>query len=178
MRLDPAGVRYIPPVFDFRLVGGGLRFVGKQNNIQLTETALVCEGRLLKVTLLGLEVYFREALSEWSSVTIPFSRIDDARQVRWPWPRIVAAVCVVLCIPTLWGPFLALYLVWRLRGHYRVRFRDRTGTTRTLRFRIKDRAAREAFDRRLSAFRAAAKKRTSASFTRLRSLISPHRASI
>lgn len=156
MRLDPRLVRYVPPMLQVRTGRGVLRFVGRQSNVQLTETALVCEGALLKVGLLGLEVYFRGAVSEWSAVTIPYSRIDDARQVSWPWPRIVALVCVVLCIPTLWGPFIALYLVWRLRGHYRVRFRDKAGVGRAVRFRIRDKTLRAEFDRKLQAYRRAA----------------------
>lgn len=156
MRIDPKFVRYVPPLLQVRTDRGALRFVGRQSNVQLTETALVCEGALLKVGLLGLEVYFRGAMSEWSAVTIPFSRIDEARQVNWPTPRIIAALCVVLCIPTLYGPFIALYLVWRLRGHYRVQYRDKAGVERAVRFRIRDKKIRAEFDRKLQVYRRAA----------------------
>ena len=98
MRLDPRKVRFVAPMFHVGVFGGAVRFVGRENTVHLQETALVAEGNLLKVGLLGLEILFRRALAEWSAVTVPYSRITAARYVRFPLLRVIALVVLALCL--------------------------------------------------------------------------------
>ncbi len=169
MRLDPAKVRFVAAGLELGLSSqAGLRLVGKENNVQLLETALVVEGNLLKVGLLGLERLFRAALAEWTTVTVPYSRVERARLVRWPTFRVFGAT--LLAVPPLVVPFdlangvllatflvpLGLVLVWRSKPQYEVRFRTRDGRRRKFRFRIADRRLARAFDARLKRYLAAA----------------------
>src|SRR5215204_507603 len=98
MRLDPRKVRFVAPLFHVGMFGGAVRFVGKENTVHLQETALVAEGNLLKVGLLGLELLFRRALAEWSTITVPYSRITAVRYVRFPALRVVALVVLAACL--------------------------------------------------------------------------------
>lgn len=174
MRLDPKLVRYVTPFV--RLTGRSPRFVGRENNVQLTETALVFEGDILKLSLLGFEILFRRALSEWSAVTVPYSRIDKARYSNWSVARIIAAVVLVLYVLLSVALFLtepyhqavtlliiyavptviAGYVLIRARGRYTVRYRGKDGRRRAILFRIKSKAVAREFDRRLQQYRAAA----------------------
>lgn len=177
MRLDPTKVRFVAAGFELGLSSqAGLRLVGKENNIQLLETALVVEGTLLKVGLLGLERLFRAALAEWTTVTAPYSRIERARLVRWPIFRLFGLTLLLLAgglaaAGVYFGPgageqafvvstiLLALSgtaLVWRSQRQYEVRFRAKDGRRRKFRFRIADRRLARAFDARLKRYLAAA----------------------
>lgn len=177
MRLDPAKVRFVASGIEIGLTGqAGLRLVGKENNIQLLETALVVEGGLLKVGLLGLERLFRAALSEWTTVTVPYARIEKARLIRWPATRqfgalLVPLVVFLLTASTLGGKgppdlvavfllaplgLLGAALVWRVKPQYQVRFRTKDGRRRKFRFRIADRRLARQFDDRLKLYRTAA----------------------
>lgn len=174
MRLNPKQVRFVSPVLPRGADRGGLRFVGKESNIQLVETALVVEGNLLKVSLLGLEVLFRRVMSEWSAVTIPYSRITHARQRNWPVLRLLALLLMLLSVTVCVGwvvfdfhritmgivvwlvlAFLGGYVTARLPGRYVIRFRDKAGRLRGVKFRIKSKQVRREFDRRLQEYRAA-----------------------
>jgi hypothetical protein len=175
MRLDPRKVRFVAPFFHVGMFGGAVRFVGRENTVHLQETALVAEGNLLKVGLLGLELLFRRALAEWSAVTVPYSRITAVRYVRFPPLRLIAlavlAVCVVVpAVVALFNPIgglavalgalgpalLAVYVAVRVSARYVIRFRARDGRSTKLMFRITSARLRAEFDRRLRENREAA----------------------
>jgi hypothetical protein len=95
MKLDSRQFRFSVPFATFsarRLVKLG----GKRGSLHLQETALVAEGELLRFTfIIGLEWLFRRALSEWTMVTVPYSRIQAVR-ISKLWPlRILSALFVV-----------------------------------------------------------------------------------
>jgi hypothetical protein len=52
-----------------------LRFLPRGNSLQVQETGLVIEGYLQKLSLPIVDMFFRSVLSEWTTVTVPFSRI-------------------------------------------------------------------------------------------------------
>ena len=69
-------------------------FLRRGNTIQLLDTAMVLEGYVQRFSLPILDVFFRRALSEWTTVTIPYSRIVDyrfrsKRLARWLWTLAV-----------------------------------------------------------------------------------------
>jgi hypothetical protein len=179
VRLDPAKVRFVAAGIEVGLTSqAGLRLVGKENNIQLLETALVVEGGLLKVGLLGLERLFRAALTEWTTVTVPYARIDKARLIRWPLLRLVGGFLLLVVVGlvgvgAIYGggqgeaAFLTFavgltagggVLLWWAKPQYEVRFRAKDGRRRKLRFRIADRRLARQFDDRLRLYRTAAAK--------------------
>jgi hypothetical protein len=175
MRLDPKKVRFVPQLFHLGLSEGALRFVGKENTVHLQETALVVEGNLLKVGLLGLEVFFRRALAEWSAITIPYARITKTRFVRFPAMRIIALTVLAACfllpaigfmvnpviglteaIVAVIPALLALYVALRVPARYVIQFRSRNGRRTKLMFRITSTPLRKDFARRLGEYREAA----------------------
>ena len=175
MRLDPRKVRFVAPLFHVGVFGGAIRFVGRENTVHLQETALVAEGNLLKVGLLGLELLFRRALAEWSTVTVPYSRITAVRYVRFPALRLVALAVLAVClavpavafvaeptaglamaIVTLVPALAAVYVAVRVAARYVIRFRARDGRSTKFMFRITTAKLRAEFDRRLRENRAAA----------------------
>jgi hypothetical protein len=182
MRLDPKKVRFVLPTLHLGLSSSALRFVGHENTVQLSETALVVEGNLLKVGLLGIEVLFRRALAEWSSVTIPYSRITRARYVRVPFLRAIAIVLLLLSfagaalamaefpeLGLLLGVGLGLlngFLVIRIPARYVITFRGADGRPVVFMFRITSRKLRREFDRKLEEYRAAARRFESAGVRR------------
>jgi hypothetical protein len=179
MRLDPKKVRFVLPTLHLGLRANALRFVGRENTVQLSETALVVEGNLLKVGLLGIELLFRRALAEWSSVTIPYSRVTRARLVRFPLLRLMAlllfcvcGVCTLLATAgalhgtdpnaPIWAVvFLVLslgsgYVVARIPPRFVITFRSRDGRRTVLMFQVTSRPLRREFDRKLAEYREAA----------------------
>lgn len=152
-----------------------LNFSGKKNSLQLQETALVVEGALLKVHFLGMERFFRQALSERTTVTIPYNRIEVAK-ARTPW--VLRAIilllpfvlgCAGMCFPSegdsvaaFFGAIvlgvIALPLLLLLRTKYRISYRAKDGRRWGLYLRIKGRALRREFDAALQKQRTAAKK--------------------
>ena len=175
MRLDPRKVRFVAPMFHVGVFGGAVRFVGRENTVHLQETALVAEGNLLKVGLLGLEILFRRALAEWSAVTVPYSRITAAPYVRFPLLRVIALVVLALCfaippgiavfdwpaglalgIAAIVPALLAVYVAARVSARYVIRFRARDGRKTKLMFRITSAKLRTEFNRRLRENRDAA----------------------
>jgi hypothetical protein len=173
MKLDARQFRFSVPFATFsarRLVKLG----GKRGSLHLQETALVAEGELLRFTfIIGLEWLFRRALSEWTMVTVPYSRIQTVR-ISKLWPlRILSALFVVAWIALtayLWtsdfappvmvfgfaGTLLLAYVNLRVRKSIHVEFwrRDRR---RRLVFQIPRRALRESFLKTLRDHREAAR---------------------
>jgi hypothetical protein len=155
---------------------------GKQNSVQLLETALVVEGYLLKVRLLGLETLFVQSLSEWTTVTVPYSRIGNARYSSF-WPLrlgLLAAPFVFLALAIgmesyfgeksravswLAAPLAALggislffgpALAWLIKPRYRVEYRAKDGKRTVFAFRIRSKKLRKEFDATLQRNRASA----------------------
>src|SRR5262249_2821755 len=97
MKLEARHVRFLNvlPWFTRRRV----RFVGGANTLQLLETALVVEGYRQRLFLPVADLLLRQALSEWTTVTVPYSRI-----VRHRYNRKILMRLLVLAV--LWGPLL------------------------------------------------------------------------
>jgi hypothetical protein len=175
MRLDPKKVRFVTPFTALGLFGDAVRFVRGPKTVQLQETALVVEGNVLKVGLIGLEVLFRAALAEWSSVTIPYARITRVKFSRLPLLRALAlgvlplwALAVVVAgfggfatavevflyglIPTL----PALYVFARVSPRFVLDFRAKSGRRKRLLFHVTDKKLRAAFGAKLAEYREAA----------------------
>ncbi len=83
-----AGKELVFRLPQMRRSGRWLRFLRRGNTIQLLETAVVVEGYQQRFTMPVIDAFFRRALSEWTTVTIPYSRILDYRYrsrrvIRW-----------------------------------------------------------------------------------------------
>src|SRR5262245_52597348 len=92
MKIAAKHVRFVPvmPWFARRR----LRLIGRANTIQLLETALVIEGLEQTIGLFLIDLLFRGALSEWTTVTVPYSRIVRFKYSRQWLARIVFGVLV------------------------------------------------------------------------------------
>ena len=104
MKIEPRHLRFFsmwPHVWWRRL-----RFLPRGNSLQIQETGLVVQGHLQKLGMPLLDLFFRALVSEWSTVTVPYSRILFLRPRRF----IVARVLLTLlaCLPLLlyFGPWL------------------------------------------------------------------------
>ena len=67
-------------------------FVGKRNTLQLLETALVIEGYLMRLFFPLVDAFFRRPLSEWSTITVPYSRILRFKHAPMIIPRVIVTV--------------------------------------------------------------------------------------
>jgi hypothetical protein len=178
MKLEGKHVRFLTPSFVW--FTRKLQFVGNRNTMQLLETALVLEGYLMRFFFPVLDRFFRQPLSEWTTVTVPYSRI-----VRFEYaPRRVAHW---LLTAVLWLPFafiavaflshqeqqldwaeMAYYLglpalvllllnllcnYWLLAPRNHLWFRRADGRRVLLVFRIPSRKRRVAFEEQLRAYR-------------------------
>jgi hypothetical protein len=85
MRLENRQVRFIVPFLSLR-PRQIVKLGGRRGSLHLQETALVVEGELLCFSfILGLEWLFRRALSQWTTLTIPYSRIERVHVTSlWP----------------------------------------------------------------------------------------------
>ncbi len=81
MKFGPKGMRFVSPVMN--LLGKCLTFVGRQNSLQLEETALVIDGDAQRFFLPFFEWFVRGALAKRTLVTVPYSRIVFARRRRY-----------------------------------------------------------------------------------------------
>ena len=161
MKLDSRQFRFTVPFATFsarRLVKLG----GKRGSLHLQETALVAEGELLRFTfIIGLEWLFRRALSEWTMVTVPYSRIQAVRISKlWPLRRSLRTPCRWLDRPHrllveqrrrapimvlgFAGTLLLAYVNLRVRKSIHVEY-WRKDRRRRLVFQIPRRALRESF---------------------------------
>jgi hypothetical protein len=180
VKLDPRSVKLLSPFWP-AVVRRPLRFSGKRNSVNLQETALVVEGELLRFYLLGIERFVAGAISEWTTVTIPYSRILRVKCSRWSFPvGLFLAIGLALVgwveyealsaaaktpDATTWAvaaaPLLAVggfgFLTWRLiRPVHTVVFRSKDGVRVLFQFRIGSREARRGFDATLARYQAAA----------------------
>jgi hypothetical protein len=183
MKLGPKQVRFVRPFWP-ALFGRTLRFAGRRNTIHLQETALVVEGEIFRFHYLGLERLFARALSEWTMVTIPYSRIASAKYRRHLALRVgivvIGAALATLGMQTPWTPraewttwdavadalilvpvvVLAGLIWWLIRASYLLVFRSKDGARIRLGFRIRSKAQRLAFDTALQAYREASRAHT------------------
>jgi len=180
VKLGPKQVRFVRPFWP-ALFGRTLRFAGRRNTIHLQETALVVEGEILRFHYLGLERLFARALSEWTMVTIPYSRIESAQYRKHVALRmvivVIAAVLAILAMRLPWTPradwtaldaiadalllvpvvVLAGLIWWMIRASYLLVFRSKEGRRIRLSFRVRSRAQRLAFDTALQSYREASR---------------------
>lgn len=162
-----------------------LRFVGNENTIQLLETALVIEGYRKTVGYPLIDILFQWALSEWTTVTVPYSRIVKCRYSRRWLMRAIFFLCLQLPVLALFGvsivwmllsgyhedlavaltlmtlsAVLFLVFLWlMIRGipaRYNLQFRFPGRKLGATNFRIKNRALGQAFEEKLAANRMAA----------------------
>jgi hypothetical protein len=103
MKLDAKDVKFVGiiPWVDRR----SMRFVGRGNSIQLLETALVIEGNQKTIGLIVVDLLFQQALSEWTTVTIPYSRVEGLQFKRLWLQKLLFLTPFFLC---LWLPCLAV----------------------------------------------------------------------
>jgi hypothetical protein len=176
MKLEAKQVRMLIPFLpSFRV--DRLWFVGNRNTLQLLETALVIEGYRMRFFFPLLDHFFRQPLSEWTTLTVPYSRILRFQYA----PRILLRVLVtaLLCLPIglslfelafadpKWDPasgaFLAplvvLILVLTLYCNFRMFasrnylwYRQSNGRRAVLVFRIRSRKMQQAFEQQLQSY--------------------------
>jgi hypothetical protein len=183
MKLGPKQVRFVRPFWP-TLFGRTLRFAGRRNTIHLQETALVVEGEILRFHYLGLERLIGRALSEWTMVTIPYSRIESVQYRKQIVLRIaivvIAAALAILGMRLPWTPraewaamdavadglllipvvVLAGLIWWLIRASYLLVFRSKDGTRIRLCFRVRSKAQRLAFDAAVRSYREASRAHT------------------
>jgi hypothetical protein len=144
-----------------------VRFVGKDGTVQLLETALVFEGHAQRLGMPVLDLLFRMALSEWTTVTIPYSRILAHRHDRLlVWRALVWVLLLLSGVPVLAGAqhniqaaslglllftlpalMIFLYCEWKmLAPRTRVLFQRPDGTRVLVIFRILSRKQRQVFE--------------------------------
>jgi hypothetical protein len=117
MKLLARQIRFFIPSFTFTRVRP--QFVGNRNTLQLLETALVIEGYRMRFHFVFLDRFFRQPLSEWTTVTVPYSRILRFRHSS----RLLLRVLVTGVVWFPVGLLLALGLLapqtdWAEVGYY------------------------------------------------------------
>ena len=175
MKLDARQVRFLPsflPTWRTRT----LRLGGRGGSLHVQEPALVLEGELLRFRLIfGIEWLFRRALSEWTTVTVPYARIIRVRRTR-AW---LVRILLILALIVTWGGMVLLiwlnpsmgmllglpvalmtvlfgYILLRVRSTVTVVYRPKSGRRTQVLVWVRRRALRQAFLAALSAHRAAA----------------------
>lgn len=178
MKLEAKQVYFLP--VGWWITRRELRFVGKMNTIQLLETALVIEGQRKTISYPIIDFLFQQALSEWTTVTVPYSRIIKCRYSRRLVTRsifllVVALMATLMIFGSIQASFslfetllmtipflvalvcLSFYTWFRiLPARYNLLYRRADGKRALTRFRVKTRVLRQAFDERLNANRQAA----------------------
>jgi hypothetical protein len=173
MRLDQRQVRFVVPFWPSLALK--VRLGGQRGSLNLQETALVVEGELIRFSFFGIEWLFRRALSEWTTVTVPYSRIVAVRHVRLWLLRIGSALLTALVwalavwlfrTDPLTGSMvgslgvvetvLVGYINLRVRSYHRVTYRGKDGRRRLLTFAVRAKRLRKPFLDILAAHRAAA----------------------
>jgi hypothetical protein len=181
MKLTARQVRFIFPFWS-GLSRRRLRFGGKRNTIHLQETALVVEGEVFRFHYLGLERFFYRVFTEWTTVTMPYSRITAVRcRRKLVLPLLVlssfALVALIVIAGALWSPRpdagekaagflvvagavsagLAAWSRWGFAPTHTVTFRARDGKLTRFVFRIRSTGVRKEFDAVLAKYRDAAR---------------------
>jgi hypothetical protein len=164
------------------------RFVGNRNTLQLLETALVIEGYRMRFFFPLLDSFFRQALSEWTTITVPYSRIVRFKHstrlllrivvtsVSWfpfglllvlvflaagqeGWAKISAGASYVFGVFAVLALLLTVYCQFRLAPRNYLWYREADGRPTLLVFRIRSRPLQQAFERQLEGYRQAARER-------------------
>lgn len=180
MRLDARQVRFTTsflPTWRTRT----LRLGGRRGSVYLQEPALVIEGELLRFHLFGIEWLFRRALSEWTTVTVPYSRIIAVRSTRawlirivmvlalfgtWTgagflfWLAPTADTFTIIAVSVL--TVLLGYVAVRVRPMVAVVYRTKAGRRTQLTIWVRKPATRWAFLDTLEGHRAAAARHVAA----------------
>jgi len=184
MKIEGKNIRFLPP--SSFLGRNGLYFVGRANSIQLLDTALVIEGDQKVIGLFVVDLFFRQALSEWTTVTIPYSRIVKCQYSRQllkmlafflliflPILAIIAlslageggfsaqewialVIVAVFMLIPIGLLFLVFYFVFDIGPRTTLIYRRPDGRSIRIAFRIRPSALREKFLARLEANRKAA----------------------
>jgi hypothetical protein len=168
----------VPPWFSRRR----LRFMGNTNTMQLLETALVIEGYQKTIGYPVIDFLFQWAMCEWTTVTVPYSRIVQCRYSRRWLARAIFFAIIDLPILILVGislvlfarnldfvgaaipivllvALLAMSLWFMLRflpARYSLAFRRADGNRALTNFRIKSREMQQSFEQKLESNRKAA----------------------
>lgn len=183
MKLDSRHVHFTLPFLTQVTADGPPRFAGKEKTIHLRETAFVVEGGMLKVSFLGLELFFRRAITEYTSLTIPYQRMQETKQIRWPLPRLiflvlmfllpVTAVFLFIGVPTHpsyitamiigylvcgFGTALSVYALIRIRARYEIVYLDKHNKRCRLLFRISSKPILAQFEQTLKQYVDAARR--------------------
>lgn len=177
MKLETRHVVFLPTFAWFWQTS--LKFVGRANTVQLLDTALVIEGNRQTIGFPVFDFLFKAALSEWTTVTVPYSRIVKCKFTRlW--------ILRVLLIAVIWMPLLIVFIgafgaagpgyyealmlvlfgagfggvmlyVWMrmLAARFVLVYRAPNGRRMRTAFRVRPRAVRRAFAERLEANRKA-----------------------
>ncbi len=158
MKFGPRDLRFAYPVWaSFR---GLLVFIGRRNTIHLQETALVIEGDLMRFHLPIVDWFVRRVFCEWTTLTVPYSRIVRHRYCRYRavkvlWWLLVAGVGALLLVfgGEPWGVglvvlvlcVLGLLLHFVFRPRHVLTFRGADGKRRLVCFRFTSPAQRQKF---------------------------------
>ena len=175
MKLEGKHISFLMPTAWF--TRRRLLLVGNRNTLQLLETALVLEGYLMRFFFPLLDRLFRQALSEWTTVTVPYSRILRYKYASWRIARYTAIgilwlpIALVLLSTALGDPsvifgllecglYALLALIITLYCNYRILaprnylwFRQADGRRALLIFRIPSRKRQKAFEEQLRTYR-------------------------
>lgn len=171
MKLENKQVQFVSSFMSAGFQAGVPRFFGKEKSVHLRETAFVIEGQALKVSFPIVDMFVRSALSDTTSLTIPYQRMRSARLIRWPFSRLLFLILLLLVpVVIIWFnvtvPFnpasadmltfvyilafvvglLSLYLVFRIKPRYEIVFRDKNHIRRQLNLRIKNKVLSKQFD--------------------------------
>jgi hypothetical protein len=180
VKLDPKQVTFLRP-FLAGLRSEWLTFSGRRNTVHLQETALVVEGDLLLFKFLGLERFFARAMSEYTTVTVPYSRLVAVKPRRKVVLRTLvrlaaAGALVMLALATLdavwkqsataafvaYGLLAALvvlgawFVLRHLRPSFTIRFRARDGKQQAFVFAVRSVPLWRTFAAALKTYRDAA----------------------
>ncbi len=97
MKIEPRHLRFFPMwphPWWWRL-----RFLRNGNSLQIQETGLIVQGHLQKLSMPLLDIFFRSMVSEWTTVTVPYSRILFLRDRSFIVWRVL--LTLVGCLPLL-----------------------------------------------------------------------------
>ena len=97
MKVEGKQIRFLMPTAWF--TRSRLLFAGSRHSLQLLETALIIEGYLMRLFFPVVDRFFRQALSEWTTITVPYSRILRFKHRPMTLPRVI--VTVLLWLPVL-----------------------------------------------------------------------------
>jgi hypothetical protein len=181
MKLDAKQVRFRQSMFA-GLSRSALTFAARRTSIHLQETAMVLEGELVQFHFFGLERFFARAVSEYSTVTVPYSRLSKVKyNRRWLIRGLIYLIAGFGCLLTyaaqfnnargdltgafvltgMIGSLIALVTYLALQAvppTYRVTYRNPDGAKRTFAFVVRKKAVRKRFDAELAKYRDAGKK--------------------